>query len=104
MPTFILQVVFQIICIFRCVLLIVSIIVKLSPYLNTIDKEIYPPRLKFTFPFLVLGHGLRCHRVIQEICKLAGIKDIHAKVYGCTNPISVTNATMRGLLSQVSLH
>ncbi|XP_071833602.1 small ribosomal subunit protein uS5m-like isoform X1 [Apostichopus japonicus] len=46
------------------------------------------------------GHGLRCHRVIQEICKLAGIKDIHAKVYGCTNPISVTNATMRGLLSQ----
>lgn len=46
------------------------------------------------------GHGLRCHRIIQEICKLAGIKDIYARVYGNTNPISITMATMNGLLGQ----
>ena len=48
------------------------------------------------------GYGLVCHRVIREICKAIGIKDIYAKVEGSTkNAQHVAKAFMVGLLQQV---
>ncbi len=48
------------------------------------------------------GYGLVCHRVIREICKTIGIKDIHAKVEGSTKNVQhVAKAFMVGLLRQV---
>ncbi|XP_033102507.1 28S ribosomal protein S5, mitochondrial-like [Anneissia japonica] len=46
------------------------------------------------------GHGLRCHRVLIEICKLAGIKDLYARVYGSKNPVNMVPAFFNGLLNQ----
>nr|CAG4637008.1 EOG090X0689 [Ceriodaphnia reticulata] len=47
------------------------------------------------------GYGLVCHRVIREICKAVGIKDIYAKVEGSTKNIQhVAKAFMVGLLQQ----
>lgn len=49
------------------------------------------------------GYGLVCHRVIREICKAVGIKDLYAKVEGSTkNAQHVAKAFMVGLLQQVS--
>lgn len=48
------------------------------------------------------GHGLVCHRVIREVCKAVGIKDIYAKVEGSTKNVQhVAKAFMMGLLQQV---
>ncbi|XP_022088599.1 28S ribosomal protein S5, mitochondrial-like [Acanthaster planci] len=46
------------------------------------------------------GYGLRCHRILKEICRLAGIRDLYARVYGSTNPINLTVAFVNGLASQ----
>ncbi|XP_071962814.1 small ribosomal subunit protein uS5m-like [Antedon mediterranea] len=46
------------------------------------------------------GYGLRCHRVLIEICKLAGIKDLYARIYGSKNPVNVIPAFFNGLLEQ----
>ncbi|EFX85562.1 hypothetical protein DAPPUDRAFT_98818 [Daphnia pulex] len=49
------------------------------------------------------GYGLVCHRVIREICKAVGIKDIYAKVEGSTKNVQhVAKAFMVGLLQQKS--
>lgn len=46
-----------------------------------------------------------CHRVIREICKAVGIKDIYAKVEGSTKNVQhVAKAFMVGLLQQVKYH
>ena len=34
--------------------------------------------------WFAVGHGLVCHRVIQELCTLIGIKDIYVKLEGST--------------------
>ncbi|XP_072031236.1 small ribosomal subunit protein uS5m-like [Amphiura filiformis] len=46
------------------------------------------------------GYGLKCHRVIREICYLAGITDIYAKVYGSKNPLNIAQCAIKGLASQ----
>ncbi|XP_072172657.1 small ribosomal subunit protein uS5m-like [Diadema setosum] len=46
------------------------------------------------------GYGLRCHRVIKEICRLGGIKDLYARVYGSMNPINLTRAAINGFVDQ----
>ncbi|XP_055851737.1 28S ribosomal protein S5, mitochondrial [Episyrphus balteatus] len=46
------------------------------------------------------GYGLVCHRAIQAICKVIGIKDLHAKVEGSTNLQHVVKAFFIGLLQQ----
>ncbi|XP_070578511.1 small ribosomal subunit protein uS5m-like [Ptychodera flava] len=46
------------------------------------------------------GYGLKCHRIIKEICRLAGIKDLHARVYGSTNPLNICHAVFQGLSNQ----
>lgn len=47
------------------------------------------------------GFGLRCHRVIQTLCKLCGITDLHAKVDGNTrNYGNIAKAFITGLLNQ----
>lgn len=43
-----------------------------------------------------------CHRAIREMCKLIGIKDIYAKIYGSTNLQHIVKAFMLGLISQKS--
>ncbi|KAI5706505.1 hypothetical protein M8J75_008755 [Diaphorina citri] len=48
------------------------------------------------------GTGLICHRIIQEICKAVGIKDIRAKVEGSTNPQAIVKAFFLGLMQQKS--
>lgn len=50
------------------------------------------------------GYGLRCHRIIKAICEVAGIKDLHAKIEGTTNPQVLTKAFLIGLLRQKSHH
>ncbi|XP_077994399.1 small ribosomal subunit protein uS5m-like isoform X2 [Glandiceps talaboti] len=46
------------------------------------------------------GFGLKCHRIVREVCKLAGIKDLHATVYGSYNPLNICHAIFQGLASQ----
>ncbi|KAB7498447.1 28S ribosomal protein S5, mitochondrial [Armadillidium nasatum] len=46
------------------------------------------------------GYGLRCHRVIKEICKVLGIKNLNAKVEGSKNTQNITKAFFLGLLNQ----
>lgn len=46
------------------------------------------------------GTGLVCHRIIQEICRAVGIKDIRAKVEGSTNPQAIVKAFFLGLMQQ----
>ena len=49
------------------------------------------------------GYGLRCQRIIKTICELVGIKDIHAKIEGSTNPMNVAKAFIYGLIKQVKI-
>jgi len=47
------------------------------------------------------GYGLRCHRVLEAICKAFGIEDMYAKVDGVPdNTINLTKAFFLGLLNQ----
>ncbi|XP_061482455.1 small ribosomal subunit protein uS5m [Rhineura floridana] len=46
------------------------------------------------------GYGLHCHRAIITICKLIGIKDMYAKLYGSKNLLNLTTALFKGLANQ----
>ncbi|XP_077191976.1 small ribosomal subunit protein uS5m [Paroedura picta] len=46
------------------------------------------------------GYGLRCHRAIITMCKLIGITDMYAKLYGSNNMLNLTKAFFKGLSSQ----
>ncbi|KAK3857273.1 hypothetical protein Pcinc_036463 [Petrolisthes cinctipes] len=46
------------------------------------------------------GYGLVCHRVIQTICRVIGIKDIYAKVEGSICVQNMTKAFIMGLTQQ----
>ncbi|XP_017040736.1 28S ribosomal protein S5, mitochondrial [Drosophila ficusphila] len=48
------------------------------------------------------GYGLVCHRAIQTICKVIGIKDLYAKIEGSTNLQHIVKAFFIGLMSQRS--
>uniref|UniRef100_A0A8D8TFP6 Small ribosomal subunit protein uS5m n=1 Tax=Cacopsylla melanoneura TaxID=428564 RepID=A0A8D8TFP6_9HEMI len=48
------------------------------------------------------GHGLICQRIIAEICKAVGIKDIYAKIEGSTNPQAIVKSFFLGLMQQKS--
>ncbi|XP_023307166.2 28S ribosomal protein S5, mitochondrial [Lucilia cuprina] len=48
------------------------------------------------------GYGLVCHRAIQTICKVIGIRDIHAKIEGSTNLQHIVKAFFIGILKQKS--
>lgn len=46
------------------------------------------------------GYGLVCHRAIATICKVVGIKNLHAKIEGSTNLQNIVKAFFIGLLQQ----
>uniref|UniRef100_A0ACB8G9Z6 28S ribosomal protein S5, mitochondrial n=1 Tax=Sphaerodactylus townsendi TaxID=933632 RepID=A0ACB8G9Z6_9SAUR len=46
------------------------------------------------------GYGLHCHRAVTTICKLIGIKDMYAKLYGSRNLLNLTRALFKGLSRQ----
>jgi len=46
------------------------------------------------------GSGLRVNRVIYDICKIAGIKDLVGNVYGSRNPMNVAKATIEALTNR----
>ncbi|XP_060104358.1 small ribosomal subunit protein uS5m [Heteronotia binoei] len=46
------------------------------------------------------GYGLCCHRAIITMCKLIGIKDMYAKLYGSNNLLNLTRALFKGLSRQ----
>lgn len=48
------------------------------------------------------GHGLECHRLIQTMCRLIGIKNLYAKSDRSRNNISIANAFLLGLIRQKS--
>ncbi|XP_043948684.1 28S ribosomal protein S5, mitochondrial [Drosophila biarmipes] len=48
------------------------------------------------------GYGLVCHRAIQTICKVIGIKDLYAKIEGSTNLQHIVKAFFIGLMTQRS--
>uniref|UniRef100_A0A6P4ELP0 Small ribosomal subunit protein uS5m n=1 Tax=Drosophila rhopaloa TaxID=1041015 RepID=A0A6P4ELP0_DRORH len=48
------------------------------------------------------GYGLVCHRAIQTICKIIGIRDLYAKIEGSTNLQHIVKAFFIGLMSQRS--
>ncbi|XP_033159482.1 28S ribosomal protein S5, mitochondrial [Drosophila mauritiana] len=48
------------------------------------------------------GYGLVCHRAIQTICKVIGIKDLYAKIEGSTNIQNIAKAFFIGLMTQRS--
>ena len=47
-----------------------------------------------------LENGIRAHHTIQMICYAMGLKDLSAKVYGATNPITVARAFLAVLRLQ----
>lgn len=49
----------------------------------------------------IIGYGLKCHRIVTEICRLVGIDDLRCKVLGSTNPLNVVQAAFKALGSQV---
>ncbi|KAH8389410.1 hypothetical protein KR200_006490, partial [Drosophila serrata] len=48
------------------------------------------------------GYGLICHRAIKTICKVIGIRDLHAKIEGSTNLQHIVKAFFIGLMRQKS--
>jgi len=48
------------------------------------------------------GYGLKCHRAIVSMCKVIGIKDLHAKIEGAINVQHIVRAFFLGLLQQKS--
>ncbi|XP_039501004.1 28S ribosomal protein S5, mitochondrial [Drosophila santomea] len=48
------------------------------------------------------GYGLVCHRAIQTICNVIGIKDLYAKIEGSTNLQNIVKAFFIGLMTQRS--
>ncbi|KAG8123123.1 hypothetical protein E2320_018477, partial [Naja naja] len=46
------------------------------------------------------GYGLRCHRAIITLCKLIGIKNMYARVYGSKNILNLTTCLFKGLANQ----
>ncbi|XP_043067770.1 small ribosomal subunit protein uS5m [Drosophila bipectinata] len=48
------------------------------------------------------GYGLICHRAIQTICKVLGIKDLYAKIEGSTNVQHIVKAFFIGVMQQRS--
>ncbi|XP_049306068.1 28S ribosomal protein S5, mitochondrial [Bactrocera dorsalis] len=46
------------------------------------------------------GYGLICHRAIETICKVIGIRNLHAKIEGSTNLQHIVKALFLGLLQQ----
>lgn len=48
------------------------------------------------------GYGLICHRAIQTICKVIGIKDLYAKIEGSTNVQHIVKAFFIGIMQQRS--
>ncbi|XP_062502925.1 small ribosomal subunit protein uS5m-like isoform X2 [Corticium candelabrum] len=48
----------------------------------------------------VKGYGLKCHRIVTEICKLVGISDLRCKVIGSKNRLNVVQAAFKALCSQ----
>jgi small subunit ribosomal protein S5 len=48
------------------------------------------------------GSGLRCNRVITNICELAGIKNLRAKVHGSHHVHNTMHAAFKALHSITS--
>uniref|UniRef100_A0A1I8FVL6 Small ribosomal subunit protein uS5m n=3 Tax=Macrostomum lignano TaxID=282301 RepID=A0A1I8FVL6_9PLAT len=48
------------------------------------------------------GYGLRCHRLIKEVCRVIGIEDLYAKVEGSVNYKAIMRAFFRILRQQES--
>ncbi|KIW43962.1 uncharacterized protein PV06_05008 [Exophiala oligosperma] len=46
------------------------------------------------------GFGLRCQKYIWEVCKVAGIHDLAARVTRSRNPMNTVKATVQALLGQ----
>lgn len=46
------------------------------------------------------GYGLVCHRAIETICNVIGIRNLHAKIEGSTNLQHIVKALFLGLLQQ----
>uniref|UniRef100_W8BCS6 Small ribosomal subunit protein uS5m n=1 Tax=Ceratitis capitata TaxID=7213 RepID=W8BCS6_CERCA len=46
------------------------------------------------------GYGLICHRAIETICKVIGIRNLYAKIEGSTNLQHIVKAFFLGLLQQ----
>ena len=46
------------------------------------------------------GNGIVANRHIHDICRLAGISDLGAKVNGSTNPMNVIKGTIDALATQ----
>lgn len=49
---------------------------------------------------VVIGFGVRCSQYIFEMCKLAGIQDLSAKVTRSRNPMNVIKTFMMALRKQ----
>lgn len=48
----------------------------------------------------IAGFGVRCHSLIFEMCRCAGISDLAARVTRSRNPMNTIKATMQALLNQ----
>ncbi|KAF1740565.1 hypothetical protein MXB_1673, partial [Myxobolus squamalis] len=58
-------------------------------------------KLKITFDPKPDGYGLRCHRIIKSICKVSGIRNLHARLLGNSRKsISIVKATIQALSTQ----
>jgi len=62
-------------------------------------SEVKPVQLQFERR--VEGQGISAHRIVREMAKLSGIKDLRVKnLKRCTTPLTLTRAAMQGFLMQ----
>ncbi|KAL1953885.1 hypothetical protein VTO42DRAFT_2071 [Malbranchea cinnamomea] len=79
---------------------------NMQPILRYEDRTIYGDvKGKVGAVELVLMHrppgfGLRCQHLIWEMCRVAGIRDLAARVYRSRNPMNTVKAAYQALMSQ----
>ncbi|KII69675.1 28S ribosomal protein S5, mitochondrial [Thelohanellus kitauei] len=58
-------------------------------------------RLHISFDPRPDGYGLRCHRIIKSMCKVIGIRNLHARLLGNSRKtISIVQATIQAFATQ----
>ncbi|CAK9436204.1 mitochondrial 37S ribosomal protein uS5m [Lodderomyces beijingensis] len=69
--------------------------------LQAFNKKFHACRLKFSPA--PIGFGLRCNRIVFEICQAAGIKDLRGKIHKSRNPMIVAQGFVEALQEQRSI-
>lgn len=69
--------------------------------LGSFEHKFSASKLKFSAA--PIGFGLRCNRIVFEICQAAGIKDLKGKIFKARNPMHVAKGFFETLTKQKTI-